>query len=58
MGVAEISRIQTSGSLTAVFKALQILMNSPTGPEGEAWDIFSQLPKDLKRSRRQLRMDP
>ena len=32
----------------AVFSALQHLLGSPTGIEGEAWDIFSQLPKDLK----------
>jgi uncharacterized protein (DUF2267 family) len=32
----------------AVFGALQRLLGSPTGTEGEAWDIFSQLPKDLK----------
>ena len=32
----------------AVFGALQCLLGSPTGVEGEAWDIFSQLPKDLK----------
>jgi uncharacterized protein (DUF2267 family) len=32
----------------AVFGALQRLLGSPTGVEGEAWDIFSQLPKDLK----------
>ncbi len=32
----------------AVFSALQHLLGSPTGVEGEAWDIFSQLPKDLK----------
>ena len=32
----------------AVFGALQLLLGSPTGTEGEAWDIFSQLPKDLK----------
>jgi uncharacterized protein (DUF2267 family) len=32
----------------AVFGALQLLLGSPTGIEGEAWDIFSQLPKDLK----------
>lgn len=32
----------------AVFGALQILLGSATGTEGEAWDIFSQLPKDLK----------
>jgi len=33
----------------AVFGALQRLLGSPTGVEGEAWDIFSQLPKDMKR---------
>ena len=32
----------------AVFGALQRLLGSPTGIEGEAWDVFSQLPKDLK----------
>lgn len=32
----------------AVFGALQLLLGSPTGTEGEAWDIFSQLPKGLK----------
>ena len=47
--VTEISAIQATAGLTAVFRALQMLMKSPTGREGEAWDIFSQLPKDLKR---------
>lgn len=32
----------------AVFGALQRRLGSPTGMEGEAWDVFSQLPKDLK----------
>ncbi|HLK12173.1 MAG TPA: DUF2267 domain-containing protein [Candidatus Binatia bacterium] len=32
----------------AVFAALQRLLGSPRGVEGEAWDVFSQLPKDLK----------
>jgi uncharacterized protein (DUF2267 family) len=32
----------------AVFGALQLLLGSTTGVEGEAWDIFSQLPKDMK----------
>jgi len=36
-------------SVLAVFGALQKLLGSPTGKEGEAWDIFSQLPKDLKK---------
>src|SRR5262245_28366264 len=35
-------------AVRAVFRALQRLLGSPTGREGEAWDIFSQLPKDLK----------
>jgi uncharacterized protein (DUF2267 family) len=33
----------------AVFRALQRLLGSPNGREGEAWDVFSQLPKDLKQ---------
>jgi uncharacterized protein (DUF2267 family) len=33
----------------AVFATLQHLLGSPSGTEGEAWDVFSQLPKDLKR---------
>jgi uncharacterized protein (DUF2267 family) len=35
-------------AILAVFAALQHLLGSPTGKEGEAWDVFSQLPKDLK----------
>lgn len=35
-------------AVRAVFAALQTLLGSPTGREGEAWDIYSQLPKDLK----------
>ena len=27
---------------------LQRALGSPTGREGEAWDVLSQLPKDLK----------
>jgi uncharacterized protein (DUF2267 family) len=33
----------------AVFAALQHLLGSPDGTEGEAWDVFSVLPGDLKR---------
>ncbi len=33
----------------AVFATLQDALGSPSGIEGEAWDIFSQLPKDLKK---------
>jgi len=32
----------------AVFVELQRLLGSATGKEGEAWDVLSQLPKDLK----------
>ncbi len=33
----------------AVFVVLQHALGSPSGTEGEAWDVYSQLPKDLKR---------
>ena len=33
----------------AVFATLQEALGSPSGTQGEAWDIFSQLPKDLKK---------
>jgi uncharacterized protein (DUF2267 family) len=33
----------------AVFAELQKALGSPTGKEGEAWDVLSELPKDLKR---------
>ena len=35
--------------IRAVFGALQHLLGSPQGAEGEGWDIFSQLPKDMTR---------
>jgi uncharacterized protein (DUF2267 family) len=35
-------------AVRAVFAALQHLLGSPSGLEGEAWDILSVLPKDLK----------
>ena len=35
-------------AVRAVFAQLQRLLGSPGGLEGEAWDIYSQLPKDLK----------
>ncbi len=46
---AELPEDEASRAVTAVFKVLQMSLKSPTGQEGEAWDIFSQLPKDLKR---------
>jgi uncharacterized protein (DUF2267 family) len=36
-------------AVIAVFATLQELLNSPSGMEGEAWDVMSQLPKDLKK---------
>ena len=33
----------------AVFAVLQHALGSPTGKEGEAWDVLSVLPKDMKR---------
>jgi uncharacterized protein (DUF2267 family) len=47
--LAEIPEDEASHALTVVFRVLQDLLKSPTGQEGEAWDIFSQLPKDLKQ---------
>ena len=47
---AEIDQTQAGKALLATFKPLQMLLGSPTGQEGEAWSVFSQLPKDLKRS--------
>jgi uncharacterized protein (DUF2267 family) len=46
---AEIQEVEASHAVKVVFQALQELFHSPTGQEGEAWDIFSQLPKDLKK---------
>jgi uncharacterized protein (DUF2267 family) len=36
-------------AVVAVFAELQRALGSVTGREGEAWDVFSQLPKDLKQ---------
>jgi uncharacterized protein (DUF2267 family) len=35
-------------AVRAVFASLQRALGSTTGREGEAWDVLSQLPKDLK----------
>ncbi len=40
--------IEAELAVKAVFGVLQKLLGAPTGMEGEAWDIYSQLPKDLK----------
>jgi uncharacterized protein (DUF2267 family) len=50
--VAELAAIpedEGARAVRVVFRALQTLLKSPTGLEGEAWDILSQLPKDLKK---------
>ncbi len=36
-------------AVKVVFKVLQKALKSPTGEEGEAWDIYSRLPKDIKK---------
>jgi len=41
--------VEAERTVLAVFKGLQRVLGSATGKEGEAWDIFSQLPKDLKQ---------
>lgn len=41
--------VEAERTVRAVFKGLQRVLGSATGKEGEAWDIFSQLPKDLKQ---------
>lgn len=45
---AAIAEDEAAHAVRVVFGALQTLLKSPTGQEGEAWDIFSVLPKDLK----------
>ncbi len=47
--VAEIDELEAGRALLATFKALQAMLGSRSGREGESWDVFSQLPKDLKR---------
>ncbi len=41
--------VEAERAVRAVFGQLQRLLGSPTGREGEAWDVYSQLPKDLKQ---------
>jgi uncharacterized protein (DUF2267 family) len=45
----ELPEDRANRAVMAVFKALQLALKAPTGQEGEAWDVLSQLPKDLKR---------
>ncbi len=39
---------EAARAVKAVFGVLQKALGSTTGKEGEAWDIYSQLPKGLK----------
>lgn len=39
---------EATRAVMAVFATLQRALGSPTGREGEAWDVLSVLPKDLK----------
>ena len=41
--------VEAERAVVAVFATLQDLLGSPGGLEGEAWDVMSQLPKDLKK---------
>jgi uncharacterized protein (DUF2267 family) len=41
--------LEAERAVVAVFATLQELLGSPTGMEGEAWHVMSQLPKDLKK---------
>jgi uncharacterized protein (DUF2267 family) len=47
--LAELPESDAARAVRVVFGTLQALFKSRTGQEGEAWDIFSQLPKDLKK---------
>ncbi len=47
---AEIDESRAAKALMATFKALQLALRSPSGREGEAWDVLSQLPRDLKKT--------
>jgi uncharacterized protein (DUF2267 family) len=35
-------------AVRAVFRTLRTLLGGASGFQGEAWDVFSQLPKDMK----------
>ncbi len=42
------SDVESERAVFAVFQTLQRALGSRHGTEGEAWDIFAVLPKDLK----------
>ncbi len=39
---------EANRAVRAVFRTLRVLLGSPGGLTGEAWDVFSVLPKDMK----------
>jgi uncharacterized protein (DUF2267 family) len=43
------SQEMTEQAVRGVFATLQEALGSADGTEGESWDIFSQLPKDMKK---------
>jgi uncharacterized protein (DUF2267 family) len=48
-GAAMADDAEAERALQVVFRALQRLLGSPHGVDGEAWDVYSQLPKDVKQ---------
>jgi uncharacterized protein (DUF2267 family) len=51
--VARMAGLEDEGAaetaVAAVFAVLQEALGSPTGTQGEAWHVMSQLPADLKK---------
>jgi len=47
--MAHLTETEVPRAVKVVFKVLQKALTSPTGEEGEAWDVLSRLPKDLKK---------
>jgi uncharacterized protein (DUF2267 family) len=41
--------VEARRAVVAVFAELQKMLTNPPGVDGEAWDVMSQLPKDLKK---------
>lgn len=46
---ADLPETDIPRAVKVIFKVLQKALRSPTGLEGEAWDVMSNLPKDLKK---------
>jgi len=49
MTTADLTEADVPRAVKVVFKVLQKALKSPTGEEGEVWDVLSRLPKDLKK---------